>query len=178
MLSSWATLSDNMVPVFIAAVLLIAKLKGVRIYEVFVAGAAEGFSLGVKMIPYLAAILAAVGVARSSGLLEFFLYPLQYPLSCCGFPSELLPMALIRPLSGSASFALMIDVLQTHGPDSTLGLIASSLQGATDTTFYILTVYFGSVGITRFRYALFVGLLADMVGMVVAVMLTRLFYSF
>ncbi|NMA55489.1 MAG: spore maturation protein [Firmicutes bacterium] len=166
--------SNNLVPIFVGVILLVAKLKGVKVYDVFIQGAAEGFSVAVKMIPYLIAILAAVGVARTSGLLELMFRPLQYPLSLLGFPPELLLMALMRPLSGSASFALMVDILQTYGPDSRLGLMASALQGSTDTTFYILTVYFGSIGITQFRYAPIVGLLADISGITAAVVLTRL----
>ena len=166
-------LSNNIVPIFIGLILAVAKLKRVKVYEAFVEGAAEGFILAVKMIPYLVAILAAVGIARASGLLEMAFCWLEGPLAVIGFPSELLLMALMRPLSGSASFALMLDALQTYGPDSALGLMASSLQGSTDTTFYILTVYFGAVGITHYRYALAVGLLADIAGMVSAVLLTR-----
>lgn len=170
-------LSNSIVPIFIGTILLVGKLRGVKVYEVFIQGAADGFELAIKMIPYLIAMLTAIGVARSSGLLELALRPLQGPLTVVGFPPELLLMALMRPLSGSASFALMVDALQTYGPDSLLGLMASVLQGATDTTFYILTVYFGSVGVKRFRYALFVGLFADIAGMTTAVLLARIFWG-
>ena len=176
MASCLVTFSNNVVPFFVGTILLIAKLKGVRVYEAFIQGAAKGFELAIRMIPYLVAILAAISVARTSGLLELILCPLEDPLAVVGFPPELLLMAVMRPLSGSASFALMIDALQTYGPDSLLGLTASALQGATDTTFYILTVYFGSAGVKRFRYALFVGLLADIAGITAAVVLTRLLF--
>ncbi len=159
-------------------ILLIAKLRGVKVYEVFIQGATAGFELAVKMIPpYLVAMLTAIGAARTSGLLELVLRPIQGPLAVVGFPPELLLMALTRPLSGSASFALMVDALQTYGPDSLLGLMASALQGATDTTFYILAVYFGSVGVKRFRYALLVGLLADAAGIMAAVLFARILWG-
>lgn len=170
-------LSDNVVPLFIGLILLIAKLRGVKVYEVFIQGATAGFELAVKMIPYLVAMLTAIGAARTSGLLELVLRPIQGPLAVVGFPPELLLMALTRPLSGSASFALMVDALQTYGPDSLLGLMASALQGATDTTFYILAVYFGSVGVKRFRYALLVGLLADAAGIMAAVLFARILWG-
>ncbi|MGI6128799.1 MAG: spore maturation protein [bacterium] len=168
-------ISNSAVPLFVGVILLVAKLRGVKVYEVFVQGAAEGFEIAIKLIPYLVAMLTAVGVARVSGLLDLLLMPLYRPLTWLGFPSELFPIALMRPLSGSASFSLMVDALQTYGPDSLLGLMASTLQGATDTTFYILAVYFGSVGVKRFRYALFVGLMADVAGITSAVLLTRFF---
>ncbi|NLG87442.1 MAG: spore maturation protein [Firmicutes bacterium] len=177
MASYLITLSNSAVPLFVGLILLVAKFRGVKVHEVFVQGAAEGFDIAIKMIPYLVAMLTAIGAARTSGLLELVLSPLQGPLTILGFPSELLPIALMRPLSGSASFALMVDALQTYGPDSLLGLMASTLQGATDTTFYILAVYFGSVGVKRFRYAPFVGLIADLAGITSAVLLARLVWG-
>ncbi|MGI6604371.1 MAG: spore maturation protein [Firmicutes bacterium] len=170
-------LSDAVVPLFLLLILVVAWRRRVRVYEVFLAGAKEGFELGVRLIPYLVGMLAAIGVFRASGLLDLILSPLQGPLAALGMPGELLPLALTRPLSGSASFALMADALQSYGPDSFLGLAASTMQGATDTTFYILTVYFGSVGIKRMRYALLAGLAADVAGIGMAVLLARLLWG-
>ena len=142
--------SNNLVPIFVGVILLVAKLKGVKVYDVFIQGAAEGFSVAVKMIPYLIAILAAVGVARTSGLLELMFRPLQYPLSLLGFPPELLLMALMRPLSGSASFALMVDILQTYGPDSRLGLMASALRVYRYHLLYIDSIFLARLALRNF----------------------------
>lgn len=171
----WA--SNAAVPLFIFFVLAVAWRRGVRVYETFLAGAKEGFEIAVRLIPYLVGMLAAIGALRASGLLDLLLTPLRAPLGTLGLPAELLPLALTRPLSGSASFALMVDALQSYGPDSFLGRMASTMQGATDTTLYILSVYFGSVGVKRTRYALSVGLLADAAGIGTAVLLSRLLWG-
>ncbi|MDK2856103.1 MAG: spore maturation protein [Bacillota bacterium] len=169
--------SNAAVPLFVFLVLILGWRRGVRVYETFIDGAKEGFEISVRLIPYLVGMLAAIGALRASGLLDFILAPLRVPLDALGFPVELLPLALTRSLSGSASFALMVDALQAYGPDSFLGRTASTMQGATDTTLYILTVYFGSVGVKRTRYALLVGLLADAAGIGTAVLISRLVWG-
>jgi len=171
----WA--SNAAVLMFVLLVLVAGWCRGVKVYETFLAGAQEGFELAVRLIPYLVGMLVAIATLRASGLLDIALAPLRGPLATLGLPPELLPLALARPLSGSASFALMADALQTYGPDSLLGRMASTMQGATDTTLYILTVYFGSVGVKRTRYALPVGLMADVAGIGAAVFIARLFWG-
>lgn len=169
--------SDAAVPLFVLVILAAGWLRGVKVYQAFLAGAKEGFELAVRLIPYLVGMLSAISILRASGLMDLLLARLKGPLAVLGLPAELLPLALARPLSGSASFALMADALQTYGPDSFLGRLAATMQGATDTTLYILTVYFGSVGVRRTRYALPVGLIADAAGIATAVFLSRLLWG-
>jgi spore maturation protein SpmB len=165
------------IPGLIFAMLSVGVLRGVKVYEVFVAGAKEGFRLAVTIIPYLVAILVAVGMFRASGglgLIVDFLGQITAPL---GLPGEALPLALLRPLSGSGAFGVTAELLQTHGPDSYLGYLVSTLNGSTETTFYVLAVYFGSIGVTRIRHAVAAGLTADFFGVVGAVLAVNLLFT-
>jgi len=159
------------IPSLILGFLSFGLLRGVRIYEVFVEGAKEGFQVAVRIIPYLVAILVAVGMLRASGALGAFvglLGPITGPL---GLPAEALPMALLRPLSGSGAYGVMASIINDPdiGPDSYVGYLVSTLQGSTETTFYVLAVYFGAVGIRRLRHALPAALTADLVAIIAAV---------
>jgi len=159
------------IPSLILGFLSFGLLRGVRIYEVFVEGAKEGFQVAVRIIPYLVAILVAVGMLRASGALGGFvalLGPITGPL---GLPAEALPMALLRPLSGSGAYGVMASIINDPdiGPDSYVGYLVSTLQGSTETTFYVLAVYFGAVGIRRLRHALPAALTADLVAIIAAV---------
>ncbi len=157
-------------PGLILLMLTVGVVRGVKVYEVFVVGAREGFALAVGIIPYLVAILSAVGMLRKSGGLEAvtgFLGQFTGPL---GLPAEALPLALLRPLSGSGSFGITAELVQTHGPDSYVGNLVSTMNGSTETTFYVLAVYFGSVGVTRLRHAVPAGLFADLMGVVGSVL--------
>jgi spore maturation protein SpmB len=154
-------------------------LRGVRIYEVFVEGAKEGFQVAVRIIPYLVAILVAVGMLRASGALGAFvslLGPVTGPL---GLPPEALPMALLRPLSGSGAYGVMASIINDPaiGPDGYVGLLVTTLQGSTETTFYVLAVYFGAVGIRRLRHALPAALTADLVAIIAAVFAVTLVFG-
>lgn len=154
--------------------------RRVPVYEQFVEGAKEGFETAVKLIPYLVAMLVAIGVFRACGALEYLVALLAQGLEGLGMGSgfaEALPVALMKPFSGSGARALMLDVMNAHGVDSLAGRIAAVMQGSTETTFYVLTVYFGVVGITRIRYALWAGLLCDVVGMVAAIALGLWFFT-
>ncbi|MGB1062775.1 MAG: spore maturation protein, partial [Ketobacter sp.] len=154
--------------------------RRVPVYEQFVEGAKEGFETAVKLIPYLVAMLVAIGVFRACGALEYLVALLAEGLEGLGMGSgfaEALPVALMKPFSGSGARALMLDVMNAHGVDSLAGRIAAVMQGSTETTFYVLTVYFGVVGITRIRYALWAGLLCDVVGMVAAIALGLWFFT-
>ncbi|MDX2015253.1 MAG: nucleoside recognition domain-containing protein [Myxococcaceae bacterium] len=166
--------SGWILPGLILAMLTIGIVRRVRIYEVFVAGAKEGFQLAVGIIPSLLAILVSVGMFRKSGGLEVltgFFGRFTGPL---GLPAEVLPLAFLRPLSGSGAFALTGDLIVTHGPDSYIGQLASTINGSTETTFYVLAVYFGSVGISRTRHAVPTGLAADLMGLIGSVVAVRL----
>ncbi|MCO4760108.1 MAG: spore maturation protein [Myxococcales bacterium] len=144
-------------------------LRGVKVYEAFMVGAKEGFQLALGIIPYLVAVLAVVSMLRASGGIAALVDAVGGIFSAVGMPAEVLPLALLRPLTGSGAFAITAELAKTHGADSAIGLIATTMNGSTETTFYVLAVYFGSVGVTRARYALAAGLTADIVGAIVSV---------
>ena len=146
-------------------------------YESFVEGAKDGFTIAVRIIPYLVAILVAIGMFRASGALDVLLNFLTPVLTFIGFPPENLPLALMRPLSGSGSLGLLTDLIHQHGADSLIAKIGATMFGSTETTFYVLAVYFGSVGIRKTRHALIAGLIADAVGVLSAVYVCRFFFS-
>jgi spore maturation protein B len=148
--------------------------RKVKVYEVFVVGAKDGFTIAVRIIPYLVAILVAVGMFRASGALEMLLNFLSPLLTFVGFPPENLPLALMRPLSGSGSLGLLTDLINEHGVDSLYAKIGATMYGSSETTFYVLAVYFGSVGIVRTRHAIPAGLIADFVGAIAAVFFCKL----
>ncbi len=150
------------------------SVRKVKVYEVFVEGAKDGFIIAVRIIPYLVAILVAIGMFRASGALDLLLSLLAPALSLIGFPAENLPLALMRPLSGSGSLGLLTDLVNEYGTDSLYTKIGATMYGSSETTFYVLAVYFGSVGITRSRHALIAGLTADAVGAISAVYFTKL----
>ena len=151
--------------------------KRVKVYESFVEGAKDGFDIAVRIIPYLVAILVAIGMFRASGALEILLTTMAPFLTYIGFPPENLPLALMRPLSGSGSLGLLTDLINEHGPDSLIAKIGATMFGSTETTFYVLAVYFGSVGIRKTRHALVAGLFADLVGVLSAVFFCHLFFA-
>lgn len=164
-------LSPWMVPVLTMLLLGFGWLRGVPIYEAFIDGAKEGFELAVKIIPYLVAILTAVGMFRASGAMDVMVGLLGPLTSMVGLPPEALPMALLRPMSGSGAYGVMVGIMETPGlgPDSFVGLLVSTMQGSTETTFYVLAVYFGAVQVKRYRHTLAAALTADVVGMSAAV---------
>ena len=151
--------------------------RKVKVYESFVEGAKDGFDIAVRIIPYLVAILVAIGMFRASGALEILLTTMAPFLTYIGFPPENLPLALMRPLSGSGSLGLLTDLINEHGPDSLIAKIGATMFGSTETTFYVLAVYFGSVGIRKTRHALVAGLFADLVGVLSAVFFCQLFFA-
>ncbi|MCD6234970.1 MAG: spore maturation protein [Candidatus Marinimicrobia bacterium] len=154
--------------------------KKLNVYEVFIDGAKEGFSTAIVIIPYLIAILVAVGVFRTSGALEMLIDLLAKGFAALGLNTEFLPAlptALMRPLSGSGARGLMIEAMQHHGPDSFVGRLVCIMQGATDTTFYVIALYFGSVGVRKTRYAVSAGLTADFAGIIAAILVAYLFFS-
>lgn len=165
--------SSGAIPVIIALVALVGALRGVKVYEVFVEGAKEGFDVAVRIIPYLVAVLVAVGMVRSAGLLDLLSRALGPVLAWVGVPAETLPMVLVRPLSGSGADGVMVELMKEHGADSVPATTAAVMSGAADTTFYILAVYFGSVGIQRIRHGLWAGLLGDLAGLITAAWFTQ-----
>ena len=166
-----------LIPLLVAGLLLIGLRGGVRIYESMVAGAREALDIVVRIVPYLVVILVAVAMFRASGALDLLIGALDPITSAIGFPAAALPMALLRPLSGSGAFAVMAETLKAHGPDSFVGMLASTLQGSTETTFYVLTVYCGAAGVREMRYALPACLLGDLAGFVGATAACHLFFG-
>jgi spore maturation protein SpmA len=159
--------------------ILLALIKKVNIYDTFIEGAKEGFNVAVKIIPFLIAMLVAIGVLRASGVMDYLIQGLTYCFSLFNIDTEFvkaLPTALMKPLSGSGARGMMIETMKTYGADSFAGRLSCVFQGATDTTFYIIALYFGSVGIKNTRYAILVGLFTDFVGMFAAVMFSYLFF--
>jgi spore maturation protein SpmB len=164
-------------PLLIAGLLLVGVAGRVRVYESAIAGAREGLEVAVRIVPYLVAILVAVAMFRASGALaalEGLIDPLT---SLIGIPAEVLPMALLRPMSGSGAFGVMSEILTTHGPDSFVGYLASTLQGSTETTFYVLTLYCGAAGIRDVRHALVACLTGDLAGLLGATAACHLFFG-
>ncbi len=179
-LAAQSSLVGNLVMFSIIIVFLtVATWRKVNVYEAFIDGAKQGFGVAIKIIPYLIAMLVAIGVLRSSGVLDAALVGIEWLVSPTGMNTEFiqaLPTALMKPLSGSGARAMMLETMNTHGVDSFPATLAAIVQGSTETTFYVLAVYFGSVGIRRIRHALTCGLLADFVGVTTAIALGYWFF--
>ena len=165
----------GIITAFIAA----AAWKRVNVYEVFIEGAKEGFAVVIKIIPYLVAMLVAIGVFRASGTMDLVVAGVKWGFGALGLDTDFvaaLPTALMKPLSGSGARGMMVDAMQTHGADSFVGRLSCVFQGATDTTFYIIALYFGSVGVKKTRHAVACGLIADAAGVVAAIFISYLFF--
>lgn len=169
--SAWA------IPAIIVFIPLFAAYKKVPVYESFVEGAKEGFGTAVKIIPHLVGMMVAISVFRASGAMDLMLHWVKPVTHFLGVPSEVLPLAILRPITGSGSLAFSTELMKEFGPDSLIGRIASTVQGSTDTTLYVLTVYFGAVGIQKVRYALKVGLFSDIVGFIASVIICFLVFG-
>ena len=180
LINAYSTTTANVLLfVIIIGFLLAGVRKKINVYDAFVEGAKEGFSTAVRIIPYLVAILVAIGVFRTSGCMDYIIQGFASLLNACGINSDFvgaLPTALMKPLSGSGARGMMVDAMNTYGADSFVGRLACIFQGSTDTTFYILAVYFGSVGVSRTRHAVQCGLLADFVGIIAAILICYLFF--
>jgi spore maturation protein SpmA len=164
----------------ISAFILMAALRRVNVYDAFIEGAKEGFNVAIRIIPYLVAILVAIGVFRASGALDALVSGIGRLFSALGLRTDFipaLPTALMKPLSGSGARGMMVDAMTTHGADSFVGRLSSVFQGATDTTFYILALYFGSVGVRKTRHAVACGLIADFAGILAAIFIAYIFFG-
>jgi spore maturation protein B len=170
-------ISYFVIPLMLVGFPLYGLYKRVPVYESFVEGAKEGFQVAVRIIPYLVAILFAVAMFRASGAMDAlarFLSPVLEPL---GFPAEVLPMAIIRPLTGSGSAAIVVDMINRYGEDSIYVKMAATIFGSSETTFYVIAVYFGAVNIRKTRHAVPAGLIADVAAMMFAVWSVRLLFG-
>ncbi|WP_180319963.1 spore maturation protein [Peribacillus muralis] len=177
MLHWMTTISIWMIPLLILSILLYGTMKRVPTYETFVEGGKEGINMSFSLIPFLVGMLVAISVFRASGALDYFVQLVNPLLALLHFPSEVLPLAIIRPISGTAALGMTSDLISVYGPDSFVGRLAGTIQGSTDTTFYVLTVYFGAVGIKKMGDALKVGLLADLIGIIAAVIVVTLVFG-
>ncbi len=166
--SAWA------IPVLLAGIPLVALARGVKVYPAFVEGAKQGFETAVRIIPALVAILVALGMLRASGAMDAATRALAPVTAWLGIPASVVPVMLVRPLSGGAALGVVGDVLRSEGPDSYAGRLVSVMAGSTETTFYVLAVYMGAAGVSRYRHALPAALVADLAGFAAAVIAVRL----
>jgi spore maturation protein B len=163
------TLSLWAIPFLLVAIPLVGLIRGVKVYDVFIEGARQGFDVAVKIIPFLVGILAAIGMFRGSGAMDLLTAAMRPLVTATGFPAELVPLAILRSLTGSGSLAFTTDVVKTAGPDSLLARMAATMYGSSETTFYVLAVYFGAVGIRKTRHAVPAALVGDVVAAAAAV---------
>lgn len=170
-------LSVFVLPALLVGIPLYGLVRRVPVYEAFVSGGREGFDVAVRIIPYLVAILFAIAMFRASGAMEALALLLGPVMGLIGMPVEVLPMAIVRPLTGSGSAALVADLTATHGADSLIARIGATMFGSTETTFYVLAVYFGAVGVSKTRHAVPAGLIADVSAMLLAVWICRLLFA-
>jgi spore maturation protein SpmB len=164
-------------PSLVAGIVLFGWARGVKVFASLVEGAKEGFQVAIRILPYLVAVVTAVGMFRASGALDALTAAIEPVSGAVGLPAEAIPLVALRPLSGAGSFAVLGEILARRGPDSYVGYVASALQGSTETTFYVLAVYFGAVGVRRTRHAVAACLIGDAVGMAAAVVAARILFG-
>ena len=164
-ISLWA------IPVMLVGIPFVGLLRKVKVYDVFIEGATEGFDVAVRIIPFLVGILVAIGMFRGSGAMDLLMAALRPLVASTGFPAELVPLTILRSLTGSGSLAFTTDLIKTYGPDSVIGRMAATLYGSSETTFYVLAVYFGAVGVRRTRHAVAAALIGDLVAAIAAVVI-------
>ncbi|MEK6372414.1 MAG: nucleoside recognition domain-containing protein [Acidobacteriota bacterium] len=162
-ISLWA------IPVLLVGIPLVGLFKKIKVYDVFIEGAKEGFQVAIRIIPFLVGILVAIGMFRASGAMDMLTNALRPAMTALGFPAELFPLAILRTLSGSGSLALSTDMINRYGADSLIGRMAATLYGSSETLFYVLAVYFGAIGVKKTRHAIPAGLVGDAVAAIVAV---------
>ncbi len=170
-------LSIVAIPALMLLIVIVGVVRKVKIYEAFVEGAKEGFNVGVRIIPYLVAMLVAIGIFRAGGAMELLSAIIAPVTRFFGMPPEVLPMAIVRPLSGSGALGVMSETIKTYGSDSLIGRMVSVMMGSSETTFYVLAVYFGSVGITRTRQAVPAGMAVDIAAALISVWVARLVFG-
>lgn len=171
------SVSTWLIPCFILLVLMTATWKKVPTYELFVEGGKEGVKMAFSLLPFLVGMIVSISILRSSGALEAFVHLISPLLTFLGIPPEIIPLAFIRPISGTGALGMTAELISTYGPDSFIGRLASTMQGSTDTTLYILTIYFGAVQIKKMGYALKVGLFADLVGIIASIIIVTIVFG-
>ena len=172
-----STISNLILLIFLVGIPVYGALKGVKVYETFVEGAKQGFDIAVNIIPYLVAILVAVGMFRSSGAMDIVTSLIPSSLRNYGITSDILALALTRPMSGAASLGILGEIVSSHGADSFQARLGAVILGSTETTLYVVAVYFGAVSITKTKYAIHAGLVADTVGVIASVVVCRIIFG-
>jgi spore maturation protein B len=171
LISIWA------IPLLLFIIPLLAVKNKVKVYETFVDGAKGGFEVAIKIIPYLVAILVAIGMFRASGAMDIFVKIISPFTNLIGLPAEALPVAIMRPLSGSGALGIATEVMKQHGPDSFIGRLVSTFYGCSETTFYVVAVYFGAVGIKKTRHSIPAGLIGDLAGLLAALFICKIVFG-
>ncbi len=170
------TISNILIPLIVVLIIIYGLLKKVDIYSSFIEGVKEGLTISINIFPTIMSMIIAINLITNSGLINLLTNLLSYPLKIIAFPNEVVPIALLRPISSSASLVSLNNILKVYGPDSYIGMLSSIIQGSTDTTIYILGMYFSSIGIKKIRYSLIVGLLADFFCVVVSVIILNIIF--
>jgi spore maturation protein B len=165
------------IPLLVLLVVAYGMYKGVKVYECFVEGAKDGLSICLRIFPYLLAMLVAVSVFRESKALDYLISAVRPIVSIIGLPGEIVPLVLVKPLSGSGALGVFTDILKQHGPDSFIGITASIIMGTTETIFYTLTVYYGAIGVKKIRHTLWAAIMADLTAIIMAVTLARIMFK-
>ncbi|MDL4840755.1 spore maturation protein [Aquibacillus rhizosphaerae] len=171
------TISTWIIPCIILMVLLIATWKKLPTYEIFVEGGKEGVKMAFSLLPFLLGMIVSIAILRGSGAMDAMINLISPLLATLGIPAEIVPLSVIRPISGTAALGMTTELIKTFGPDSFIGRLASTMQGSTDTTLYIITVYFGAVGIRKMGDALKVGLIADFIGIIASIVIVTIVFA-
>lgn len=169
-------ISSYIIPLLVLVIILYAYFKKVDVYDEFIEGSKESFDMVLTMFPCMLAMIFGINIFLKSDILLFLFKIIKPFLSFVGVPFEIMPMAIMRPISGSSTLAILNNILKLYGPDSFIGRLACIIQGSTDTTLYVITLYFGSVGIKKIRYSLIVGLMADLIGIISSIIVVKLFF--
>lgn len=169
-------ISSLIIPIMVLGVVIYGIYKKVNIYDVFIEGAKESFEMIFTVFPYLLGMMLAINLFLHSNILSNITSLITPILDLIGIPFDIIPMAIMRPISGTSSLAILNNIFESFGPDSFVGRLASTIQGSTDTTFYVITLYFGSIGIKKIRYSLYAGLFADLIGIIASIVIVQLVF--
>ncbi|AOY75484.1 spore maturation protein [Clostridium formicaceticum] len=164
------------IPIMITIILLHGLIKGVNLYDAFAEGAGDGFKTAIRIMPYLIAIFIAIGLMRKSGAMDFLISFMTMPMTLIGIPAEVLPLAVIRPISGSGALAVLKDIITHYGPDSFVGRVASTMMGSAETIFYTMAVYFGAIGVKYSRHTVLAALLSHFAAIIASVVICRMIF--
>lgn len=171
-------ITNMIIPIMVLLIIVYGALKKVNIYDEFINGALESFDMILKIFPCLLAMIFGVNIFLKSGLLDLIYIIVKPIFLVIKVPIDVFPMILMRPISGTSTLAILNSIFESFGPDSYSGRLGSVIQGATDTTFYVVTLYFGSIGIKKIRYSLFAGLFADLMGIIAAIIITKIYFGY